>query len=33
VAQDGLKIVGGTEAGKQTGRGRRPLTSKQQAFA
>ena len=33
MAQDGLKIVGGTEAGKQTGRGRRPLTSKQQAFA
>jgi hypothetical protein len=33
VAQDGLKVVGGTESGKSSGKGRRPLTSKQQAFA
>jgi hypothetical protein len=30
---DGLKVVGGTDSGKQPGKGRRPLTSKQQAFA
>lgn len=33
MGQDGLKVVGGTEAGKRSGNGRRPLTSKQQAFA
>lgn len=33
MAQDGLKVVGGTEVGKRTANGRRPLTSKQQAFA
>ena len=33
MAQDGLKVVGGTEAGKQVASKRRPLTSKQQAFA
>ena len=30
---DGLKVVGGTDSGKQSRKGRRPLTSKQQAFA
>ena len=30
---DSLKVVGGTDSGKQSGKGRRPLTSKQQAFA
>ena len=30
---DGLKVVGGTDSGKQPRKGRRPLTSKQQAFA
>jgi hypothetical protein len=33
MAQDGLKVVGGTEVGKRSANGRRPLTSKQQAFA
>ncbi len=33
MAQDGLKVVGGTDAGKRSANGRRPLTSKQQAFA